>query len=46
MSNSEVIRADKTQFLSQSLKRPHLLEDIFNLSLFFFTDLLHGRIQI
>jgi len=45
MSISEVIRADQAQFLSQSLKHSHLVEDIFNLSLFFFTDLLPSRIQ-
>lgn len=45
MSSSEVIRADQDQLLSQSLKRPHLVEDIFNLSLFFFIDLLPSRIQ-
>jgi hypothetical protein len=45
ISSSEVIRADKAQFLSQSLKGFHLVEDIFNLSLFFFTDLLPSRIQ-
>jgi hypothetical protein len=45
MSSSEVIRADQAQFLNHSLKRSHLVEDIFNLSLFFFTDLLPSRIQ-
>ena len=45
MSSSEVIRAEQDQFLSQSLKRSHLVEDIFNLSSFFFADLLPIRIQ-